>query len=73
MPLAGINLQDVLTNHRAEQIKTMEVANGCTELRAVTSPDYGRIYDRQGAELQVRIAVRNGDTALGIPLTETVG
>ena len=51
MPLAGINLQDVLTNHRAEQIKTIEVANGCTELRAVTSPDYGRIYDRQGAEL----------------------
>jgi hypothetical protein len=73
VPLAGINLQDVLTNRRAEQIKTMEVANGCTELRAVTGPDYGRIYDRQGAELQVRIAVLNGDTALGIPVTEAVG
>lgn len=35
-PLAGINLQYGLTNHRAEQIKTMEVADGRTELRAVS-------------------------------------
>ena len=37
-PLAGINLQYGLTNHRSEQIKTMEVADGRTELRAVTGP-----------------------------------
>ena len=37
-PFAGINLQYGLTNHRAEQIKTMEVADGRTELRAVTGP-----------------------------------
>ena len=29
-----------------------------------------RDFDRQAAELQVRIAVLNGDTALGIPVTE---
>jgi transposase len=32
-----------------------------------------RDFDRQVAELQVRIAVLNGYTALGIPVTETVG
>ena len=73
VPRAGINLQYGLTTHRTEPIKTMEVANGRTEMRAVTGPDYGRIYHRQGAELQVRIAVLNGDTALGIPVTEAVG
>jgi hypothetical protein len=32
-----------------------------------------RDFDRQAAELQVRIAVLNGYTALGIPVTEPVG
>ena len=32
-----------------------------------------RDFDRQLAELQVRIAVLNGYTALGIPVTEAVG
>ena len=32
-----------------------------------------RDFDRQVAELQVRIAVLNGYTALGIPITEAVG
>ena len=32
-----------------------------------------RDFDRQVAELQVRIAVLNGDTALGIPVTEAAG
>jgi hypothetical protein len=43
-PLAGINLQYGLTNHRAEQIKTLGAEDGRTELRAVTGPDYGRIH-----------------------------
>jgi len=30
-------------------------------------------FDRQVAELQVRIAVLNGDTALGIPVTKIIG
>ena len=32
-----------------------------------------RDFDRQVAELQIRIAVLNGYTALGIPVTEAVG
>jgi hypothetical protein len=32
-----------------------------------------RNFDRQVAEVQVRIAVMNGYTALGIPITELVG
>ena len=32
-----------------------------------------RDFDRQVAELQVRIAILNGDTALSIPVTEAMG
>ncbi len=32
-----------------------------------------RDFDRQIAEVQVRIAIMNGDTALGTPVTKTVG
>jgi hypothetical protein len=32
-----------------------------------------RDFDQQFAEAQVRISVLNGYTALGIPVTETVG
>ena len=32
-----------------------------------------RDFDRQVAEVQIRIAVLNGNTALGIPVTEAVG
>jgi len=32
-----------------------------------------RYFDRQMAEVQVRIAALNGYTALGIPITKTVG
>ena len=32
-----------------------------------------RDFDRQGAELQVRIAVLNGYTAFNIPVTEAAG
>ncbi|MEM6898794.1 MAG: DUF932 domain-containing protein [Pseudomonadota bacterium] len=67
-PLAGINLQYGLTNHRAEQIKTMEVANGSTELRAVTGPDYGRIYDHELVSAVQRIAGDGvGDTRWKVP------
>jgi len=67
-PLAGINLQYGLTNHRAEQIKTMEVVNGRTELRAVTGPDYGRIYDHELVSAVQRIAGNGtGDTRWKVP------
>ena len=66
--LAGINLQYGLTNHRAEQVKTMEVANGRTELRAVTGPDYGRIYDHELVAAVQRIAGDGvGDTRWKVP------
>lgn len=55
-PLAGINLQYGLTNHRAEQVKTFETEQGRTELRAVTGPDYGRIHDHELVEAVRRIA-----------------
>jgi hypothetical protein len=55
-PLAGINLQYGLTSHRAEQVKTLEVENGRVELRAVTGPDYGRIYDHELVSAVQRIA-----------------
>ena len=32
-----------------------------------------RDFERQVAEFQIRVAVMNGFTALGIPVTETVG
>lgn len=67
-PLAGINLQYGLSNHRAEQIKTLETADGRTELRAVTGPDYGRIHDFELVEAVQRIAGNGtGDTRWKVP------
>jgi hypothetical protein len=67
-PLAGINLQYGLTNHRAEQVKTLETEDGRTELRAVTSPDYGRIYDHELVSAVQRIAGNGtGDTRWKVP------
>ncbi|MER8372360.1 DUF932 domain-containing protein [Mesorhizobium sp. M1406] len=67
-PLAGINLQYGLTAHRAEQIKTLEVEDGRVELRAVTGPDYGRIYDHELVAAVQKIAGNGtGDTRWKIP------
>ena len=75
-PLAGINLQYGLTNHRAEQVKVLEVEGACpgprsggrTELRAVTGPDYGRIYDHELVSAVQRIAGDGtGDTRWKVP------
>ena len=49
-PLAGINLQHGLLSHRAELVKTLEADDGRVELRAVTGPDYGRIWDHELVE-----------------------
>lgn len=69
-PLAGINLQYGLTSHRAEQIKTLETGDGRVELRAVTGPDYGRIYDRELVAAVQRIASNGtGDTRWKVPGT----
>jgi hypothetical protein len=67
-PLAAINLQYGLTSHRAEQIKTLETDNGRLELRAVTGPDYGRIYDHELVEAVQKIAGNGtGDTRWKVP------
>jgi hypothetical protein len=66
--LAAINLQYGLAGHRAEQIKTLEVEDGRVELRAVTGPDYGRIYDYELVEAVQRIAGNGvGDTRWKVP------
>ena len=41
------SLERVLGEARAELVKTMVTADGTTELRAVTGPDYGRIWDHE--------------------------
>jgi hypothetical protein len=66
--LAAINLQYGLTSHRAEQIKTLETENGRLELRAVTGPDYGRIYDYELVDAVQKIAGNGtGDTRWKVP------
>ena len=67
-PLAAINLQYGLTSHRAEQVKTLETEGGRMELRAVTGPDYGRIYDHELVSAVQKIARDGvGDTRWKIP------
>ena len=66
--LAAINLQYGLSSHRAELIKTLEVEDGRVELRAVTGPDYGRIYDQELVSAVQRIAGNGtGDTRWKVP------
>ncbi|WP_050421547.1 hypothetical protein [Bradyrhizobium tropiciagri] len=66
--LAAINLQYGLNANRLEQIKTLETEESRVELRAVTSPDYGRIYDHELVEAVQRIAGNGtGDTRWKVP------
>ena len=67
-PLAGINLQHGLLSHRAELVKTLEADNGRTELRAVTGPDYGRIWDYELVSAVMKIAGDGvGETRWKVP------
>jgi len=67
-PLAGINMQHGLLSHRAELIKTLEAGDGRIELRAVTGPDYGRIWDHELVAAVMRIAGDGvGDTRWKVP------
>ncbi|MGB3337210.1 MAG: DUF932 domain-containing protein [Devosia sp.] len=67
-PIAGVNLQYGLTSHRAEQVKTLETEDGRVELRAVTGPDYGRIYDHELVAAVQKIAGNGtGDTRWKVP------
>lgn len=70
-PLAAINLQYGLSSTRSEHIKTLETSDGTsarTQLRAVTGPDYGRIFDHELVEAVQRIAGNGtGDTRWKVP------
>jgi len=67
-PLAGINLQHGLLSHRAELLKTLEIDDGRLTLRAVTGPDYGRIWDHELVAAVIDIAGNGtGDTMWKVP------
>lgn len=67
-PLAGINMQHGLLSHRAELVKTLEADDGRMELRAVTGPDYGRIWDHELVAAVMKIAGEGtGDTRWKVP------
>ncbi|MGH7024208.1 MAG: DUF932 domain-containing protein [Caulobacteraceae bacterium] len=67
-PLAGVNLQHGLHTHRAELVKTLEADDGRIELRAVTGPDYGRIWDHELVGAVMKIAGDGvGDTRWKVP------
>ena len=67
-PLAGINLQHGLLSHRGELVKTLEAEDGRVELRAVTGPDYGRIWDYELVGAVMKIAGNGtGDTRWKVP------
>jgi hypothetical protein len=67
-PLAGINLQHGFLSHRAELVKTLEADDGRVELRAVTGPDYGRIWDHELVAAVMKIAGNGvGDTRWKVP------
>ncbi|MFC3443858.1 DUF932 domain-containing protein [Sphingobium rhizovicinum] len=66
--LTGINLQHGLLRHRGEQVKLLKTNEGRAELRAVTGPDYGRIWDHELVAAVMKIA-GNGvsDTRWKVP------
>ena len=67
-PLAGINMQHGLLSHRAELVKTLEADDDRIELRAVTGPDYGRIWDHELVSAVMKIAGEGvGDTRWKVP------
>ncbi|MGQ3241633.1 DUF932 domain-containing protein [Shinella sp.] len=70
--LAAINLQYGLNSNRVEQIKILETEAVASahriDLRAVTGPDYGRIFDHELVDAVQRIAGNGtGDTRWKVP------
>jgi hypothetical protein len=67
-PLAAINLQYGLTNAPCRADQDLRNRQRPAELRAVTGPDYGRIYDHELVEAVQRIAGNGtGDTRWKVP------
>lgn len=66
--LAGINLQHGLISHSGEHVKLLQTVDGRSELRAVTGPDYGRIWDHELVAAVMKIAGNGtGDTRWKVP------
>lgn len=66
--LSAVNLQHGLLSHRAELVKILETDSGRVELRAVTGPDYGRIWDYELVDAVMKIAGNGtGDTRWKVP------
>lgn len=67
-PLAAINLQHGLLNSREEMVQTLEMDDCSVQLRAVTGPQYGRIWDKDLIEAIMNIAGNGtGETRWKIP------
>ncbi|KXF78101.1 hypothetical protein ATN84_23265 [Paramesorhizobium deserti] len=67
-PLAAINLQHGLLNNRSESVKTLVMDDGRVALRAVTGPEYGRIWDHELISAVMNIAGNGtGDTIWKVP------
>ena len=67
-PLAGINMQHGLLAHRGELVKTLEADDGRVELRAITGPEYGRVWDENLVAAVMKIAGQGtGDTRWKVP------
>ncbi|WDA37016.1 DUF932 domain-containing protein [Sphingobium sp. YC-XJ3] len=66
--LAGINLQHGLISHSGEHVKLLETSDGRSELRAVTGPHFGRIWDHELVAAVMKIAGNGtGDTRWKVP------
>lgn len=66
--LAGINLQYGLSKRQGEAIQVLELDDGQPELRAVTGPDYGRVFDCELVDAVRQIAGNGvGDTRWKVP------
>ncbi|WP_420970811.1 DUF932 domain-containing protein [Bradyrhizobium sp. B120] len=66
--LSAVNLQHGLLSHRAELVKTLEADDGRVELRALTGPDYGRIWDHELVATVMKIVGNGtGDTRWKVP------
>lgn len=56
---------------RLSRLRRVETKMQCVKLPGQRLA--ARDFDRQVAEFQIRVAVLNGFTALGIPVTEAMG
>ncbi|HEV2673265.1 MAG TPA: DUF932 domain-containing protein [Aliidongia sp.] len=66
--IAGLVLQYKLMHYRPELLKAYARQDETNELRAVTGPDYGRIFDHEIVEAVQRIAGNGtGDTRWKVP------